>query len=152
MGFTTKTKSLARLAAMNALFRSDKATIGAILNNDSTLKTLNQDMVTIIGAVKAKFVGGATGNIQVPNPFPCPKARWFGELSVDSTTPGVNGKGHKVYTYDHFKTMLANAKAFRDRVDDIVKYQKMENDLRNSPDKPNPGGQAGVHGKLPAGV
>ena len=152
MSFGNKTKSLSRLAAVNALYRNDKASIGATLNNDSVLKSLNQAMVVIEGAIRTAFVGTGGSNIQAPNPFPVPKARWFGELAMDTTTKGVNGKGHQVYTYDHEKAFKANAKAFRDRVDDIVKYFKMENDLGNTTAKPNPGGQAGTHGKLPSGI
>ena len=148
MPFGNKTKTVSKLASMNALYRDD-AKFGLILNKDLTLIAQNQAMVVILGAIKAKFVGTGSGNITSPPPFPCPKARWFGELSLDTTTPGVSKKGAKIFTYDHQKAMRENAQAFRDRCDDLVKYTEMENDLTNSADKPNPGGQAGVHGKLP---
>lgn len=149
MGFGPKLKTVSKCASANALYRNDAATFGQLVNKDPVLIMQNQAMVVILGAIKAKFVGGGTNTIQAPPPFPVPKARWFGELSMDTTTPGTNSKGKKVYTYDHLKAMEANANTFRGRVDDIIKYTSMEDDLTNSTANPNPGGQAGVHGKLP---
>lgn len=147
MAFTTKTKTLSRLASANKLFHKDKVGFGAILNGDSVLLALQQDMVTQMGAIKHHFVGSGEGNIQAPLPFPCPTARWMGRFSMDTTTKGQNAHGKTVYTYDHQKAFTANAEAFRNRVQEITDYYRMENDLTNADKHPNPGGVSGAHFK-----
>ena len=148
MPFGAKLKTVSKLASMNALYRDD-VPFQTVLNNDSVLKTQNQAMVVILGVIRTKYVGGGVNSIQTPPPFPCPKARWFGDLNMDTTTKGLNKKGKTVYTYDHASAFAENANTFRGRCDDLDKYTSMENDLLNSANKPNPGGQAGTHGKLP---
>lgn len=148
MGFGPKTKTVSKLASVNALYRND-AKFGLELNADSVLKAQNQAMVVILGVLKAKYVGAGANAIQAPPPFPVPKARWFGELGMDTTTKGVTKNGKPKYTYDHASAMAENANTFRGRVDDLTRYTSMEDDLLNAADNPNPGGQAGVHGKLP---
>lgn len=141
-----KSKTVSHLAAMNRLFHEGAGTIATVLNNDDSLKALNQQMVVILGELKESFIGSGGNNIQSPPPFPVPKARWFGELSSDTTTP-ITKDGKKIYEYDHKSDFALNAEAFRDRVDEIVKYQRMENDLTNVDRSPNPGGVSGTHYK-----
>ena len=154
MGFGPKVKTLSKLASMNALYRHDNATFGPILNTDVTLVAENAGMALILTQIKQKVVGASAPAVPAPKPFPCPTTRWMGRLAFDTTTKGTKpaktGGGVDVtYTYDHKKAMALNALSFRGRCDDIVKYYSMEDDAVNSPNKPNPGGQAGTHGKLP---
>lgn len=149
MPFGNKLKTNSKLASVNKLVRKDDD-IRNTLNSDPILLTQQTAMATLLDAIRFKFVGGNTTGYDVaPKPFPCPKARWFGELSLDSTTKGQNDKGDVIYKYDHASAFAENANTFRGRTDDIIKYFEMQNDLLQSTKKPNPGGIAGVHGKLP---
>lgn len=151
MPFGNKLKTTSKLASVNRLVRLDPD-IRNVLNADPVLITQQTLMFSIIDAVRHKFVGGNTGGYEpTPKPFPCSKARWFGELSLDSTTKTLK-EGKTVYTYDHKSAFAENANLFRGRTDDIIKYFEMSNDLLQSSKKPNPGGVAGTHGDLPVVV
>lgn len=151
MGFGSKTKTTSKLASMNALYRNDNKDFGATLNQDPVLLVQQQGEATILTSIKRKLFGEGATAVAPATPFPVSKERWMGELAMDTTTESLVllPLPHKVYTYDHAKAARLNAQVFRDRCDDLVKYTSMENDITNSAKKPNPGGQAGAHGKLP---
>lgn len=140
---TTKKKTAGANFRYNQLYRHSLQGDGKLANlltDDSVLNALQQDMVEILGAIRAKTVGSGSTQIQKPNPFPVPLARWEGRLLTDTTTQGRNGQGNIQYTYDHQSAFRLNAEAFRDRVEEIVLYHKMETDLTNVDSSDNPGG------------
>ena len=144
-----------KLAGLNYMFREPgNASLLAIINGNATLKQYNQDMVTILGAIASKAgVPDGVNNITSPPPFPCDTARWNGTLAFDTTTKtstvGAGGGAAEVkYKYDHQSAMALNAQNFRGYADSVVKLFKQLNDMTNSANNPNPGGQAGTHGKL----
>lgn len=138
-----KTKTTGALARLNKLCHED-ADFMAFMNDDDDLKQFNQDMVVILGEIKAEQYGGNGSGITAPPPFPCPTARWMGRLSTDTTTKTTVG-GDVRYKYNHQSAFALNAQQFRDRCNDILNYVRMENDLINKDARPNPGGLAGDH-------
>jgi hypothetical protein len=145
MAFTSKKKTPGKVYRYNKRC-VEEPDFQNLLNADPVLKATNQAMVTILGSVKAATVGGATGNIQSPPPFPCPQNRWLGNLDFDNTDPDhVNSHGKKDYPYVHAKAFAANAATFRDRTEDLVLYYSAQDDLINADTSYNRGGVAGAN-------